>query len=91
MKNNLVISITITLGVLLIPFVAMQFTSEVNWDRPDFVIMGILIFTTSLVLNLAMKKIQHNPKRLLVGVVIVALFIYIWAELAVGIFTNFGS
>ncbi len=91
MKNNLVRSLAITLGILLIPLVVMQFTSEVNWDRPDFVIMGILIFTTSLTFNLAMGKMKHNPKRLLVGVVIVALFIYVWVELAVGIFTNFGS
>ena len=62
-----------------------------NWDATDFIIMGILIFGTSLIFNMAMKKIRNQKKRVLIGAVIIIGFLYIWAELAVGIFTNLGS
>lgn len=91
MKSNLLRSISITLGILLIPLVAMQFTAEVNWDRTDFVIMGILIFITSFIFNFVRGKIQNNTKRLLASAIITLGFLYVWAELAVGIFTNIGS
>ncbi len=30
--------------ILLVPLIAMQFTSEVNWQLNDFIVMGILLF-----------------------------------------------
>jgi hypothetical protein len=91
MQNNIARSALITLGLLLIPLVAMQFSSEVNWDHADFVIMGILIFITSLAFNYVKGKIKNNSKRIVVSALIILGFIYVWAELAVGIFTNLGS
>lgn len=40
----------VTVLLLLIPLLAMQFTSEVNCDETDFIIMSILIFATGLLL-----------------------------------------
>jgi hypothetical protein len=91
MKNSLVRSGAITVGVLLIPFLTMQFTQEVDWDSTDFIIMGILIFGTSFVFDQAMKKIQDHKQRIITGLAIIVGFLYVWAELAVGIFTNLGS
>jgi hypothetical protein len=91
MQNNIARSALITLGLLLIPLLAMQFSSEVNWERSDFVIMGILIFITSLAFNYVKGKIKNNSKRIVVSALIILGFIYVWAELAVGIFTNLGS
>jgi hypothetical protein len=91
MQNNIARSALITLGLLLIPLVAMQFSNEVNWERSDFVIMGALIFITSLVFNYVKGKIKNNSKRIVVSALIILGFIYVWAELAVGIFTNLGS
>jgi hypothetical protein len=91
MQKSIMNSLLVTLGILLIPLIAMQFNSEINWDRPDFVIMGILIFTLSMAFNFAMKKITTHSHRVLAGGIIILGFIYVWAELAVGIFTNLGS
>ena len=72
--------------LLLIPFVAMQFTKEVNWSLMDFVMAGILLFGTSLVIELVLRKVKSSKHRLLISGLILVLLFLLWAELAVGIF-----
>ncbi|QOY96778.1 hypothetical protein IM543_20325 [Massilia sp. UMI-21] len=75
----------------MIPLLAMQFTSEVNWTGGDFVAAGILLFAAGLAVVVASRMARSRLQRLaLVGLVALA-FVYVWAELAVGIFTNLGS
>lgn len=87
MQNKRIIYIALaTAGILLIPLIAMQFTDEVNWDLTDFIVMGTLIFGTGLAYELIAKRMASPGRRILVGVLLAVLFLYIWAELAVGIF-----
>lgn len=72
-------------ALLLIPFVAMQFTREVNWTASDFVLMGVLLLGTGLLLQFAANKIRSSRSRLLaIGAIGLGL-LFVWAELAVGI------
>ena len=76
--------------LLLIPLGAMQFTTAVNWGAADFIVMGILLFAAGSAFVLVARKV--SPKhRLVVGALVLAAFLYVWAELAVGVFTNLGS
>ena len=77
--------VLVTAAILLIPFVAMQFTGEVNWTASDFVIMGVLLFGTGLLLQFAANKIRSTKSRLLAIAAIAFVFLFVWAELAVGI------
>lgn len=87
MKNKRPFIILIVIAVLLlIPFVAMQFTSEVDWDFRDFVIMGILLLATGAGIELAIRSISSSKTRLIAVGTILIIFFLIWAELAVGIF-----
>lgn len=91
MRNRVFLWIAlITFAVLVIPFIAMQFTNEVHWNVADFIIMGVLVFGAGTVFVLAARKIPQKYWFAL-GVIIVVLLLYIWGELAVGIFTNLGS
>ena len=74
----------------LIPLIAMQFTTEVNWGLADFLIMGALLFGLASLFVLIARRIPRM-RRALTGIVFVAAFLYIWAELGVGIFTDLGS
>lgn len=72
--------------ILLIPFVAMQFTDEVNWTLFDFVIAGVLLLSTGLLCELALRKIKNPGLKIAICVAILTVLLLIWAELAVGIF-----
>lgn len=78
-------------AILLVPLLAMQFTREVNWTASDFVVAAILLAGTGFALEFAVHRLGNMRQRLLrVGAIALA-FVYVWAELAVGIFFNFGS
>ena len=84
-KRLKAILLTITL-LLLIPFMAMQFTDEVNWSLFDFVVAGVLLLTTGLLCELVLRKVIKIQHRVILCLAILGVLFLIWAELAVGIF-----
>lgn len=84
-KRLQVILFTITL-LLLIPFIAMQFTDEVNWSPFDFVVAGALLLTIGLLCELVLRKVKKIQHRIVLCLAILLVFLLIWVELAVGIF-----
>lgn len=77
---------TATALLLLIPLIAMQFTAEVVWDLTDFIVAGILLFITGLLIDFVLQKFSNTSHRILVVGIVLLIFILTWAELAVGIF-----
>lgn len=90
MKNDIFMWIVgLTGTILLIPFVAMRFTRDVNWNFFDFIVAAVLIFGfASLYVFLARRFKEH---RLILGLGVVFAFLWLWVELAVGVFTRWGS
>ena len=87
MKNKrLKIILTAVPILLLIPFIAMQFTDEVVWTSLDFVVMGILLLSTGLLCELVLRKVTKMKYRIVLCIAILVGFLILWAELAVGIF-----
>jgi ABC-type cobalt transport system substrate-binding protein len=86
-QNKRLAGIVLTIAILLVvPFIAMQFTNEVNWSVSDFMVAGVLLLGTGLLCELVMRKVKNIKTRLAIcGVILLALLI-IWIELAVGIF-----
>lgn len=80
----------VSAAILLIPLIAMQFTTEVNWGLADFLIMGAILFGLASLFVLIARRIPRN-RRALTSIVFVAAFLYIWAELGVGILTDLVS
>lgn len=79
-----------TAVLLLIPLTAMQLTSQVQWTWSDFAVMGALAFGL-LSLFIVSARLLPRKYRLLAALACAALFVLVWAELAVGVFTNLGS
>lgn len=75
----------VTAAILLVPFVAMQFTGEVNWTLSDFVIAGVLLAGTGLAYVLSTTKMSNPRSRLVIGAVLAVALLLVWAELAVGL------
>lgn len=76
--------------LLLIPAIAMQFTTEVNWQINDFIVMGLLLFSVGSAAVLLWRTLKPGY-RIPAVLILSVLFIYIWAELAVGLLFDFGS
>ncbi len=72
--------------LLLIPFIAMQFTDEVNWSVFDFVVAGVLLLGTGLGLEAVLRNVSNTTYRVLALLAVVAASVLLWLELAVGIF-----
>lgn len=90
-QNKVFGLIALVTGVILsIPFIAMQFTNDVNWILSDFVIIGVLLFTMGS-LFVVVARVMPKKYRTLIGIGFVLTVLYIWTELAVGVFTNIGS
>ncbi len=89
MKNKrLIIILAVAALLLSLPLFAMQFNTGVDWDARDFAIMGFLLFSTGIVIEIVLRKVQSVRNRvLLCGAALLAFFL-IWAELAVGIFNS---
>ena len=84
---NMMIRILPIVGLLLlIPLIAMQLTSEVNWSFFDFIIMGTLLTITGLLIGIILKKVKSYKYKKVLIVTILLIFLLIWAELAVGLF-----
>jgi hypothetical protein len=72
-------------GLLLaVPLVAMQFTAEVNWSPFDFVVMGALLFSVGMALELVVSRRGPVAYRLAAGGAILTTLLLIWSNLAVG-------
>ncbi|MFO7538398.1 MAG: hypothetical protein R6X32_10105 [Chloroflexota bacterium] len=90
-QNKVFFWIALATGIiLLIPVIAMQFISEVHWTLSDFVMMGFLLFGTGSIFVLTARKIDKKY-RVATGIAFTLALLWLWAELAVGVFTNWGS
>lgn len=74
----------IAAAVLMLPFVAMRLTSEVNWTGSDFLFAGVLIGGSGLLIELTIRATSNAAYRAGVGLAVTAGCLTIWACGAVG-------
>jgi hypothetical protein len=70
--------------VLLLPFVAMKFTTEVNWTASDFVVFGAMLAVGGGTLELAMRGAGNGYYRGGAAAAVAAGFLLVWVNGAVG-------
>lgn len=86
-QNKRLIAIMISVGLLLlIPLIGMQLSNDVNWTVSDFLVAGILLLGAGLTFEIVMRTIKKKQTRILLILIIVAILLLTWAELAVGVF-----
>ncbi len=90
-RNSVFTWIALATGVLLTaPLIAMQFTNEVNWNMGDFIVMGFLLFGTGSLFVLVSRRLPRKYWGI-TGLALAAALLYVWIELAVGIFGHLRS
>lgn len=79
-----------TAALLIIPLIAMKFTTEVAWTFSDFVFAGLLLFGTGLFYILVTRMLaarfgESTIYRIAVGFALLTGLFLVWSNLAVGI------
>ena len=80
--KKLLISSTV---ILTIPILGKLFTDDFQWALPDFIIGAMLLYETSFMIDVIMRKVQKKSHRLALSGLILLVLLCIWAELAVGL------
>jgi hypothetical protein len=75
-------------ALILTPLVAMQFTSEVKWDETDFIFAAIIFGIVGGLIELAVRVLSNWYYRLGALFAVVAGFMVVWSNLAVGMIGN---
>lgn len=77
--------------LLLLPWIAMQFTGEVAWDGADFLVFGAMLAAACGACEIATRLTASTSYRAAVGVAVAAAFLLVWMNLAVGIIGSEGN
>lgn len=78
--------VMIIVGILFVPFVAMQITSDVNWKLADFILMAGLMLGAGLLGEFIYRKVKNIRDKAVICIMVLLFFLLIWVELAVGVF-----
>lgn len=70
---------TVTVLLLLVPFVAMQFSSEVSWGPGDFLAAAVLLFSAGMAYAVWAHYVRTLKQRVTAAVVVLAVMATIWA------------
>ncbi|MDQ0477971.1 hypothetical protein [Chryseobacterium sp. MDT2-18] len=85
-NKRLLLIILAVPALLLVPLIAMQFSTGVDWEVFDFIIMSVLLLGAGLLCELVLRKVRSTKGRIVLFGIVLLAFILIWTELAVGIF-----
>lgn len=81
-QNIRLIAIICTAGVLLlIPYIAMRFTTEVNWTAFDFAAMGFMLLCTGLAIEFALRIFKVTWVRVAAVLGVLLGFVMVWGAL----------
>jgi predicted membrane channel-forming protein YqfA (hemolysin III family) len=72
-------------ALLMVPLVAMQFSSEVNWSVFDFIVAGTLLAGTGVAYELVARRGSNFAYRAAVGLALGSALFLVWSNLAVGL------
>lgn len=78
-------------ALLLTPAIAMQFTSEVDWSSGDFLFAAVMFLALGGTIEFIVRALHRGSTRLLAILAVGGAFLWLWAEMAVGVLTDWGS
>lgn len=72
--------------MLVLPLIAMRFTSEVKWDAADFLAAAILLIALGAAVELILRFEAKIPTQAVLIAGALVCMLLVWADAAVGIF-----
>jgi hypothetical protein len=82
MKNIRLICILLAVpALLLIPYIAMRYTNEVNWTLGDFIVMGLMLLITGIGIEVALRIVKTTWIRVAAVLGVLFGFVMVWGAL----------
>jgi hypothetical protein len=82
-KQFITIAIRSTI-VLIIPILGQLFVRGWNWGLSDFIFAWVFFNVLGITYTFVTNKIDHRAGKVAAGIVIIALFAFVWIKLATG-------
>ena len=86
MRKRLALWAAVLAIVLMIPALGNW-----PWTPGDYIAAAVLLLVAACTYEVGTRNISSASRRAAIGVAVAALLLLVWAELAVGVFTNWGS
>ncbi len=77
--------------LLVLPAVAMLFTDEVSWSHTDFMVFALMLSVVCGCLEIVLRRSTSRNYLAGFAVALLASFLLVWVNLAVGIVGNEGN
>ena len=71
-------------ALLALPWLAMRYTTDVNWTGVDFAVFGAMLLTACIVFEIGLRARGGWPNRAALAVAVGTGFLLVWVNLAVG-------
>jgi hypothetical protein len=76
---------------VLIIILSLPYLLNAPWTLFDYSVALVFLFGVGYAFDLLTTKIPNHKKKIIAGASILIIALYVWSELAVGIFTTLGS
>lgn len=63
----------------------MHAQGDVTWSGIDFLIMGLMLFALTVGITIVLQLVKQRSYRMILLLLLIALFLLVWIELAVGV------
>lgn len=81
----------VAIAFVALPWVAMQFTDQVNWNSTDFAVFGTMVVGVGLVLETFFSRSSNTYYRAGAGLSLCGMFLLFWLSVGVGIIGRDGD
>jgi hypothetical protein len=71
-------------AALIVPILGQLFVNGWNWGLGDFVFAWVFFNILGITYTFVTNKIAHRGGRIAAGILVVAIFAFIWGMLATG-------
>lgn len=86
MKDRLLLAaLLVPAALLLVPLIAMRFTTEVNWTGSDFLVAYVVLASAGLAFRLLFRRAGDWTSRLAATAAVGSTLLMTWVNLAVGL------
>ncbi|MEG2079048.1 hypothetical protein [Chryseobacterium sp.] len=85
-KQKTIIIYSVVALLIGVAVVGNLFSKEFNWSSSDFLIAGIILLGTALIIDTIHRIVKNRTYKFLLFIAVLFVMILIWVELAVGFF-----